>query len=302
MLLCSIWIITTREPIYKISERFNLTNDQLYQAFRCVCDAISSNKHIFIKWPNEADGIKIMEQFNDKYDSVQDNNKSDNNKELFPNVCGIIGCTNIQIPFNEDNNCANSGESSDEKFSIVKLQIICDSKGLFMDTHVEQIETISNVMVFNKSAIKRMFDRNLYAIPIDGHLIGDHTYPLKTFLMVPYKENRKSNEMSHYNICLMKKRKIFDKTINQLKERFSRLNFINMNLLSVELTQCIEMACVIHNFCIEHFDEYCLQVDGDDTDDESPLSRAICRDFTIDQRAIDKRNRILDNFKMKYKN
>lgn len=285
LLLSSLWILTTEEPISGIAERFNVSKAELYRGFCFVCETITKNKHFFIKWPNEAAIMKNMAHFNQRII-----NDSKNAIPLsFPGVCGIIGSTNIRIPLTEE--CVDA-DSSDDKSSLIKLQVVCDCNGKFMDCHVEQIETASNVMVFNKSSVKRMLDRNPYALPEEGHLIGDQTYPLKTFIMVPFKENRKSDAMNRFNESLMSKRKIIDRTFNQLKERFSRLKFVNMKI-STELSQCIETACAIHNFCIENLDAYCLH------DDTVPISRAICRDFTIDQRAMDKRNRILDNFKFK---
>lgn len=287
LMISSLWILTTEEPIPSIAERFNISKVELYRGFRFVCETIARNKHIFVKWPTEATIMKNMETFNNQSIPSDSNNDT---PVSFPGVCGIIGSTNIRIPLTED--CVEA-DSGDDKSSIIKLQVVCDFNGKFMDCHVEQFETSSNVMVFNRSALKRMLDRNPYALPEEGHLIGDQTYPLKTFIMVPFKEHRKSYEMNRFNDSLMFKRKIIDRTFNQMKERFSRLRFVNMQI-STELSQCIETASVIHNFCIENSDAYCLQLD-----DTMPMSRAICRDFTIDQRALDKRSRILDNFKFK---
>ncbi|XP_037025520.1 uncharacterized protein LOC119066913 isoform X2 [Bradysia coprophila] len=236
-------------------------------------DTIKLNKGFFISWPNKERAKKITEEFNEYL--VYDNK--------LPNICGVIGCVEIPIPSPMDR--------SSKTGKVVKLQCVCDAKGEFLDSFVadETQVAVSNVSVFNESIKSRIESDELYIAP-NCHLIGDKSYPIKRYLMVPFKEFRKTHEQNEFNMHLELSRKIIDIAIKRLFERFTCLK----NLEIREATDYIELCCAMHNFCIQQNDSFYLDIGEDDTTVVS--STNTCHDFTIDQRALDKRNAIVAKF------
>lgn len=108
--------------------------------------------------------------------------------------------------------------------------------------------------------------------------------------MVPFKEFRKTQEQCEFNMHLELSRKIIDIAIKRLFERFACLKNLEMR----EAKDYIELCCAMHNFCIQQNDSFYLDIGEDDTTVVS--STNTCHDFTIDQRALDKRNAIVEKF------
>ncbi|XP_037025511.1 putative nuclease HARBI1 isoform X1 [Bradysia coprophila] len=273
LILIALWLLTSQESIKSTADRFNVSEHLCRLAFNRLRDTIKLNKGFFISWPNKERAKKITEEFNEYL--VYDNK--------LPNICGVIGCVEIPIPSPMDR--------SSKTGKVVKLQCVCDAKGEFLDSFVadETQVAVSNVSVFNESIKSRIESDELYIAP-NCHLIGDKSYPIKRYLMVPFKEFRKTHEQNEFNMHLELSRKIIDIAIKRLFERFTCLK----NLEIREATDYIELCCAMHNFCIQQNDSFYLDIGEDDTTVVS--STNTCHDFTIDQRALDKRNAIVAKF------
>ncbi|KAG4065852.1 hypothetical protein HA402_012530 [Bradysia odoriphaga] len=273
LILIALWLLTSQESVKSTADRFNVSEHVCRQAFNRLRDTIKLNKGFFINWPNKERAKKITEEFNEYL--VYDNK--------LPNICGVIGCVEIPIQSLMD-------QSSDKKSGkVVKLQCVCDAKGEFLDSFVADERLCSNVSVFNESIKSKIESDELYIAP-NCHLIGDKSYPIKRYLMVPFKEFRKTHEQNEFNMHLELSRKIIDIAIKRLFERFTCLK----NLEYREATDYIELCCAMHNFCIQQNDSFYLDIGEDDTTVVS--STNTCHDFTIDQRALDKRNAIVEKF------
>lgn len=268
-----MWLLTSQESLKCTAERFSVSERLCRLAFNRLRDAIKLNKGFFISWPNKERAKKITEEFNEYL--VYENK--------FPNICGVIGCTDIPIPLSREH------ERDEKSGRIIKLQCVCDSKGEFLDSFVANESFVSNVSVFNQSIKPRIENNELYVAP-NSHLIGDKSYPIKRYLMVPFKEFRKTQEQNAFNMHLELSRKIIDIAIKRLFERFSKLK----NLELAEANHYVEMSCAIHNYCIQQNDSFYLDIGEDDTTIIN--SKNTCHDFTIDQRALDKRKAISDTF------
>ncbi len=274
LLLIALWLLTSHESLKCTADRFNVSEHLCRQAFNRLRDTIKLNKGFFISWPNKDRAKKITEEFNEYL--VYENK--------FPNICGVIGCVEIPIPSTQE---AKHDAISTQ--SIIKLQCVCDAKGEFLDSFVTNESLVSNVLVFNESIKPKIENGELYVAP-NSHLIGDKSYPIKRYLMVPYKEFRKTHEQSEFNMRLELSRKIIDIAIKRLFERFAKIKNLELN----EAKDYIDMCCALHNFCIQQNDSFYLDIGEDDTTVIN--SKNTCHDFTIDQRALDKRKSIAENF------
>lgn len=274
LILIALWLLTSHESLKSTADRFNVSEHLCRSAFNRLRDTIRLNKGFFISWPNKDRAKKITEEFNEYL--VYENK--------FPNICGVIGCTEIPIPLTP------KAEPDKKSTQIIKLQCVCDAKGEFLDSFVANESFVSNVSVFNQSVRPRIENGDLYIEP-NSHLIGDKSYPIKRYLMVPFKEFRKTHEQIEFNSHLELSRKIIDIAIKRLVERFAKIK----NLESTEENHhYVEMSCAIHNYCIQQNDSFYLDIGEDDVTIIN--SKNTCHDFTIDQRALDKRKAIAETF------
>lgn len=269
LILIGLWLLTSQESLKCTADRFNVSERVCRLAFNRLRDAIKLNKGYFINWPNKERAKKITEEFNEYL--VYENK--------FPNICGVIGCTDIIIGL--------GSERKEVKSKILKLQCVCDAKGEFLDSFVANETFVSNVAVFNQSIKPRIENGDLYIAP-NSHLIGDKSYPIKKYLMVPFKEFRKTHAQNAFNMHLELSRKIIDIAIKRLFERFEKIK----NLELAEANHYVEMASALHNYCIQQNDSFYLDIGEDDTTIIN--SKNTCHDFTIDQRALDKRKAIAE--------
>ena len=85
----------------------------------------------------------------------------------------------------------------------------------------------------------------------DKHLIWDGAYPLKNWLLTPYRDNGNLNaEKKRYNFIHSSTRTVIERAFGILKGRFRRLHFIETKDMQ---TSCdIPISCsALHNICIK---------------------------------------------------
>lgn len=274
LILIALWLLTSQESLKCTADRFNVSEHLCRQAFNRLRDTIRLNKRFFISWPNKDRANKITEEFNEYL--VYENK--------LPNICGVIGCIDIPIPLPQED-----GKRGEKSSRILKLQCVCDAKGELLDSFVANETLVSNVSVFNHSIKPKIENGDLYIAP-NSHLIGDKSYPIKPYLMVPFKEFRKTREQTEFNTHLELSRKIIDIAIKRLFERFEKIK----NLELPDAHHYVEMCCAIHNYCIQQNDSFYLDIGEDDTTVVNSINT--CHDFTIDQKALDKRKLIAEKF------
>lgn len=81
-------------------------------------------------------------------------------------------------------------------------------------------------------------------------MIGDGAYPLKHWLLTPYRDNGNLNaEKKRYNFIHSSTRTVIERAFGILKRRFRPLRFIETKDMQ---TSCdIPISCsVLHNICI----------------------------------------------------
>jgi len=81
------------------------------------------------------------------------------------------------------------------------------------------------------------------------HLLGDSAYPLKHYLLVPYKDNGHLNaDQIRYNICHFSSRVVIERAFARLKGKFRRLRYLDMCKLDF-VSVVITSACTLHTQC-----------------------------------------------------
>lgn len=132
------------------------------------------------------------------------------------------------------------------------LQAVVDSKLRFLDIFVGYPGRCHHSTVWQSSPLRRAITNGLIMFPDECHLLGDITYPLEKFLMVPYRDNGSlTSAQNRYNMILRSTREFIEQAFGILKNKFKILSFLEV--CSVELAKQIIMSCfVLYNFILDH--------------------------------------------------
>ncbi|KAK3107882.1 hypothetical protein FSP39_024372, partial [Pinctada imbricata] len=226
--------MASQETLLEISDRFNVTESSLILIRREINNAVfNSVFRRFIKWPSISDLPGLANRFK---------NLGDNR---FTNVIGAVDGSHIPIQRPLDK--ANCYYNRKQFYSII-LQGVCDDSLKFMDINVGWPGRVHDSKVLKNSSL---WDTGF--IRCDGgryHLLGDAAYPLKEWLLTPYRDNgHLTRKQRRFNEVHSAKRQVIERAFGLLKNRFRRLQFINMISID-EICKTIVCACVFHNICI----------------------------------------------------
>ena len=105
----------------------------------------------------------------------------------------------------------------------VLLQAVCDSNLSFTHIMAGWPGRVHDSRVLRNPDIWHQLGPSL---PAGYQLLGDGAYPLKTWLLTPYRDNgHLSAEKTCFNKKLSAKRQIIERAFGHLKGRFPRLKF-----------------------------------------------------------------------------
>lgn len=81
------------------------------------------------------------------------------------------------------------------------------------------------------------------------HSLGDAVYPLRTWLLTPYRDIGSLSEFeARYNTSLSSNRQVIEHTFCLSKGRFRRLKYVNLN--SVEKVSKLCQHAALFNICL----------------------------------------------------
>lgn len=200
----------------------------LHQSTICRCvNAVSqlfaSNSRRFIKFP----------------DNAAENQRLFYNISGFPSVTGCIDCTHVPIK-SPGGDMAEVFRNRKRYFSI-NVQVVAGPKLEIMDIVARWPGREHDSTIFNNSAVKNKFDRNI----MQGFLLGDSGYPCLRYLMTPL-HNPQADEEQRYNQSHIRTRNTVERLFGLWKKRFQCLTRTLHN--KVENVCTIIVACaILHN-------------------------------------------------------
>ena len=271
-LLISLKYLGHMEGMRSLANLFGVSVSSCHKIFKNFIETIVpvfSNE--LIKWPSLNEFKHIATKF------------SQNSK--FPAL--IVGAVDsrenpIIMPKDHQESYFNR-----KGFHSIKIQAICDYKGLFLDVFVGWPGKSHDARTFRNSPIHEKLNES-GSIPPDCFLLGDSAYPLKTWLMTPYKGNTTAEKCA-YNFEHSKSRQIIECAFGRLVERFRRLKFLQFNNIELCVKICIA-ACALHNLCLIYstdneslndFD-YLNELRLFENDDPANYRRNLLSDFIFD--------------------
>lgn len=93
------------------------------------------------------------------------------------------------------------------------------------------------------------YGSRIYFPTDDDHIIGDSAFPIKSWLMVPYRKNQNLTRVQKWhNYRLSSARIAIENVFGLIKGRWRRLLYVNTYSIS-KAVEIITAACVLHNFC-----------------------------------------------------
>ena len=110
-------------------------------------------------------------------------------------------------------------------------------------------------------------------VPDGTFIVGDAAYPLKSFLMVPFRDNGAlAAQMRKYNYIHSATRNTIERAFALLKSRFPRMRHMELNNVT-HAVNFIITTCVLHNYCIL---EVGLDLRMDVTQEEDEINNFVC--------------------------
>lgn len=234
-LLVVLWYISGQETLNRIGDRFGITQASIVRCRDRIFKIFLENlKNKFITWPKE----------NERNETIQEFMAAAN----FPNVIGSIDGTHIRIkaPAQHPETYVNR-----KGFHSVILQSVCKANMTF--THIvagwpgscHDARVLKNCDLWEDGPAKCA----------DAHIIGDAAYPLRQWLLTPYRDNgHLSRQQRHFNTCLSTTRVVVERSFAALKGRFRRLQYIDTQAVRTAVDMIL-VCCILHNICILNADE-----------------------------------------------
>lgn len=115
-------------------------------------------------------------------------------------------------------------------------------------------------------------------LPENAYLLGDSAYPLRKFIMVPFRDNgHLSREQRRFNARLSSSRVVIEQSYGRLKGIVRRLKYVYITKLT-NIKYIIIACCILHNIVLKNKDvmeDFIIQEDTDDSlndSDQEPAS------------------------------
>lgn len=229
-LLITLWYLATQDSIHSISDRFNVTESSVIRCRTRITDIFVNNlKHVFIVLPSANERQDVMDKFEQK--------------QNFPNVLGAIDGTHIAIkaPKNHPETYVNR-----KGFFSIILQGICREDLRFVHCVAGWPGSCHDARVLKNTDIWE----NGLRVCGNGHFLGDGAYPLRSWLLTPYRDTgRLTPQQRNYNYRHSGTRVTIERAFGCLKGRFRRLRYLETSELKTSV-EVIILCCIIHNICI----------------------------------------------------
>ena len=276
-ILLTLWVFGDPECLRSVADRFDVCRASAYRVYRRVCKAIV--RHLmneFIKFPTGQKAQAVMEAFE--------------RKRGFPGILGAIDGTHIPIKAPNHN---HEQYINRKGFFSVQLQIVCDADLLITDTFCGYPGSVHDARVFRNSPLYREVEVNPdNYFPGNSHILGDAAYPLKRWLLTPFRDNgHLTARQRRYNVAHSSTRMVVERSIGLLKNRFRKLKTMMDIDKTGDIPEVIVASCILHNICILEDDIADFLGDSDDDDDDDDVNDDNI--FPPGVGGIDKRNMIM---------
>lgn len=283
---------------FKISDHFGVGEGTVRTVVGRVVSALLELFPRVIRWPTEEEKA-LTKAFT-------------NSRSGFAACIGFIDGTAfnlLECPSMIRNGCRQGDAYFNRKSRYaIAGTVVCDFRRRFTGFYVGETGCAHDARQLHQMEI---YKRPSAFFCGDEYVIGDAGYPLREFLITPFKKPQADDVIHrHYNTMLSKVRIRVEQSLGLLKERFPRLKDGFATVIGTAddhkfVCDCISAAAVLHNFCIDVRDgetqnllEVVRATDGsiysehpsgyDRYDDRVQYERALRKREEIEEAVIDK--------------
>ena len=210
-ILVTLWFLSTREKYTSVADRFGICESSVYVVLMRVLSAFADRANEFIKWstgPEQAISEACFRQ-----------------RCKIPGIIAAIDGTHMPIvrPQKYEDEYINR-----KGFHSVNVQIVAKHDKIITSVFGPFPGGVHDARMLRRSDLFEKAE-NGQLVHDQFHLLGDSAYPLRPWLIVPYKDNgHLTRQQKDFNYQLSKGRIIVEHTIGLLKGRFPRLKLIEM--------------------------------------------------------------------------
>jgi len=239
MIYITIVYLANQGAVRLIGDKFGRSESACWNCMRLVTKILSENQDKFIEWPSAEQVPAVTAAFQARAG--------------FPGVISAVDGCHIKIhpPLMSQKSYLNY-----KRFHSIVLLGFVRSDRQFSYVSVGFPGSNHDSYVLQRSNWWEMAETNLSALFPSGefHVIGDSAFPLRDYMMVPYKQSgqRVSPEMKTFNRKLSCTRVVVEQAFGDLQNRFRRCQDIHGTIANAVDT--VVAACVIHNICIRNGD------------------------------------------------
>ncbi|TMW48036.1 hypothetical protein DOY81_006880 [Sarcophaga bullata] len=147
-------------------------------------------------------------------------------------------------------------------------------------------------LIFNLSDLKTYLQRNAQG---NCWILGDAGYPLRPYLMTPFRTADGGSPQARYNTIHAKGRNIVERTIGILKSKFRCLLSVRgLHYSPEKATQIVNICCALHNIS-QHF-RVEFQADEIFIENENMTSQSLNSNIEDTEIGMSIRNNIMRSF------
>lgn len=213
-----------------IAETFKLSQSTVSRCITFTVEKLVSKASAFIRFPQTiGDKRRTQERFSQIAG--------------FPSVVGCIDGTHVRIlrpRTDESQYVCRKGYHS------INVQAVCDHKGAFIHVSARWPGSTNDSFILRDSALWTAFESG----DITGIILGDSAYPVRKWLMTPFRETHNDEAKIAYNTSLCKTRVLIEQAFGRLKRRWGILHQ-EVRMETKMVPKLIVVCMVLHNIAID---------------------------------------------------
>lgn len=232
--LAFLWYAANKACIRDVAGRFGLGETTVFRIIERMMEYFVELAKTAITFPTD------LEHLSADFEQVS-------------GVPGTVGCIDgsyisIRCPANK---VRSTYVNRHNEISLT-VQAVCDHRKVFLDVTTGNPSKVHDSRIFRKSR----FARKIPLICAEGrfHVLGDAAYPLREFLLTPFRNYGKLTQSEAlFNMKFSATRVKIENAFADLKGRFRQLLHLDFFIVD-KMNKFILSCCVLHNLCVNSGD------------------------------------------------
>lgn len=179
----------TQDTIRQLADRFDVTKSSIIRVRRRMAAKVLSLQDLLIRLRSEGSYSCTKMIYFYRWPSERRQRSIRANFRMQKGLDGVVGLIDgchihISSPDTEPENFINR-----KGFHSIILQGVCDDRKVFTDVYVGWPGSVHDARVFRRSPLAENLECGKFCKNNSTFLLGDAAYPLRQYLIVPFKDN-----------------------------------------------------------------------------------------------------------------